>query len=85
MHTTRPSYVLALLFYGKAVDNKVLVALNTIGTQQAAATEINNKAIDHLFDYLATYPNDVIVYRYSKMVLVAHSDAGFHNESKSRS
>ena len=36
-------------------------------------------------DYLATYPNDGIVYRSSNMILAAHSDAGFHNESKGRS
>ena len=74
----------ALLFYGQAVDNKVLVDLNNIGTQQLAATEITNKAIDHRLDYLATEPNYGIVYIPRKMVLDAHSDAGFHNESKGR-
>ena len=74
--------VVALLFYGLAVDNKVLVALNTIGTKHAAATESTNESIDHLLDYLPTYPNDGIVYRAIKMVLAAHSDYGFHNESK---
>ena len=38
-----------------------------------------------MLDYLATYPNDGIVYRASDMILAAHSDAGFHNESKGRS
>ena len=38
-----------------------------------------------MLDYLATYPDDVIVYRSSDMILAAHSDAGFHNESKGRS
>ena len=33
----------------------------------------------------ATYPNDGITYRASDMVLAAHSDAGFLNESKARS
>ena len=44
----------ALLFYGKEVDNKVFVDLNTIGTQQTASTESTNEAIDHLLDYLST-------------------------------
>ena len=35
--------------------------------------------------YLVTYPNDGIVYQVSDMILAAHSDAGFHNESKGRS
>ena len=38
-----------------------------------------------MLDYLATYFNDGIVYRSSNMILVAHSDAGFYNESKGRS
>ena len=49
------SIVVALLFYGRAVDKKVLVSLNTIGTQHAAATESTNEAIDQLLDYLDTY------------------------------
>ena len=73
------------LFYGRAVDNKLLVALNTIGTQQATATEATNDAITQLLDCMATYPDDGIVYYSSNMVLAAHTNAGFHNESKGRS
>ena len=32
-------------FYRQSVDNKVLLSLNTIGTQQAEGTEITNEAI----------------------------------------
>ena len=35
-----------------------------------------------MLDYLATYPNDGIIYPASDMILEAHSDAGFHNKSK---
>ena len=48
----------ALLYYARAVDKKLLVALNVIGTQQAAATEATAAAISQLLDYAATYPND---------------------------
>ena len=58
---------------------KILVAINTIGTQQASATKETNDAVHQLLDYLATYPDDGIIYRASGMILVAHSDAGFHN------
>ena len=75
----------ACLFYGRAVDNKLLVAINTISSQQAHATEDTNKAITTLLDYLATYPDNGILYCASDMILAAHSDAGFHNESKGRS
>ena len=36
-------------------------------------------------DYCATYPSDGIIYRSSDMVLCAHFDSGFHNDSKGRS
>jgi len=72
----------AALFYGRAVDNKLLVALNSIGTQQASATEATNEAIKQVLDYMSTYPDDGILYRVSNMVLAAHSDAGFNNETK---
>ena len=69
----------AVLLYGKAVNNKLLVTLNSIGTHQAAATESTNEAFNQMLDYIATYPNDGIVYRASYMILAAHSDAGFQN------
>ena len=73
------------LFYGRAVNNKLLVTLNSIGTQQAEATYATNEAVNQILVYLATYPNDGIVYQASDMILAAHSEAGFHNKSKGRS
>ena len=75
----------ALLYYAHDVDNKLLFCLSAIGAQQASATQQTNEAIDQILDYCATYPADGILYRSSDMVLCAHSDAGFHNESKGRS
>ena len=62
-----------------------MVAINTIGTKHASSTEATNDAVHQLLDYLATYPDDGILYRASDMILVAQSDAGFHNESKGHS
>ena len=73
------------MFYGRAVDNKLLVAINAIGIQQATAAEATNEAVATLLDYLATYPDDGTLYHASNMVLAAHADAGFHNETKGRS
>ena len=75
----------ALLYYARAMDNKLLVGLSAIGSQQASVTQRTNEAIDQILDYCATYPFDGIIYRSSDMDLCAHSDAGFHNESKGRS
>ena len=33
---------------------------------------------------MATYPNDGILFRKSDMILAAHADAGFLNESRAR-
>ena len=67
------------------MDNRLIVGLSSIGSQQAAARENTKETINHLLDYCATCPVDGILYRSSDMVLCAHSDAGFHNESKGRS
>ena len=75
----------SLLYYARAVDNKLLATLSTLGAQQACATENTSKAVDQLLDYVATYPSDGITFRASMMVLAAHSDASFLTESGSRS
>jgi hypothetical protein len=75
----------SLLYYARAVDNKLLATLSTISSQQACATENTNKAVNQLLDYVATYPNDGVTYRASNMVLAAHSDASFLTEHGSRS
>ena len=68
----------------RAVNNKLLVALSAIGSQQSAATENTAAAIEQLLDYVETYPNDGILFRKSDMILAAHADAGFLNESRAR-
>ena len=74
----------ALLYYAQAVDNKLLVGISTIRSQQASATQCTNEAINQILDYCATYPSDGILYCSSDMVLCAHSNAWFHNDSKER-
>ena len=72
----------SLLYYACAVDNKLLVALSAIAARQAQATIATEQAVNLLLDYVATYPNDGIIYRESNMILCVYSDAGFLNESK---
>ena len=62
-----------------------MVALSTIGFQQASATEDTNKAIHQLLDYCATYLDDGVLYQSSNMILAGHSDDGFKNETRARS
>jgi hypothetical protein len=74
-----------LLYYAHAGNSKLLATLSTLSSQQATATEATNVAMNQLLDYLATYPDDSTTYHASDMILCAHDDAGFHNESKGHS
>ena len=56
------------------------MALSAIGTKQAPATEETAAAIEQLLDYVATYPNDGILFRKSDTILAAQADAGFLNK-----
>ena len=75
----------SLLYYARAVDNKLLTTLSSIGAQQANATTNTLRAVEQLLNYVATYPNDGTTYRASGMILAAHSDASYLSEPKSRS
>jgi hypothetical protein len=75
----------SLLYYGCALVNKLVIALSAISARQAQATIATEQAVELLLDYVATYPNNVILYQSSNMALCAHADAGFLNESKSLS
>jgi hypothetical protein len=72
----------ALLYYARAVDNKLLATLSALSSQQATATKATNVTMNQLFDYLATYLDNGTTYRASNMILCAHANAGFHNKSK---
>ena len=43
-------------------NNKLLVILSAIAAHQAKATVATEQAVDLLLNYVATYPNDGIVY-----------------------
>ena len=66
-----------LLYYGRVVDNKLLVALSELRSTQAAATKLTKADLSQLLDYLSTYPDDGILYRSSSIILAAHSDAAY--------
>ena len=68
------------LFYARAVDPTMLVALGQIASSQAKATENVEAACTYFLHYAATYPNATIVYRASDMFLRVVTDASFHSE-----
>ncbi len=52
----------SLLYYARAVDNKLLVALSATAARQSCATVATEQAVHLLLDYVATYPSNGIVY-----------------------
>ena len=66
-----------LLYYARAVDNTMLVAISTLASVQAQGTKATMDAAIHLLNYCATHPNATIRYKASDMVLHVHSDASY--------
>ena len=71
------SIVGSLLYYGRAIDNTILPALNAIAAEQAFPTETTMKKCNRLLDYVATYPDVFIRYYASDMILNIDSDAAY--------
>jgi hypothetical protein len=75
-----------LLYYARrAIDNTMLVSLNTLAAEQSKGTENTAKAIVHLLNYCATHPDAVIKYHASDMVLHIDSDASYLSLPKAHS
>jgi hypothetical protein len=70
------------LCYGQACDPCILPAL---ATEQAAPITDTIAKTDMLMDYLHTYPNVVIHYYASDMILKITSDAAYLVQPKARS
>jgi hypothetical protein len=73
------------LFYGRAIDNTLLVALGTLASSQAHGTEATLNAVTFFLNYCATHPDAVVRYHASDMALHVHSDASYLSETQARS
>jgi hypothetical protein len=69
--------VSSFLYYARAVDPTILMALANIATQQAAPTENTKKRVNQFLDYMWTHPDAIICYRASDMILNVHSNASY--------
>eukprot|EP00978_Attheya_sp_CCMP212_P026418 scaffold86865_cov67-Attheya_sp.AAC.1 len=63
-----------LLYYARALDSTMLMAIGSISSAQANSTEATAKAVAHLLDYCATHSEATIKYTASDMILRIHSD-----------
>ena len=73
------------MYYGRACDPCILPALNEIATEQASPTTETIERTGMLMDYLHTYPEAVIRYYASDMILKITSDAAYLVQPKARS
>jgi hypothetical protein len=75
----------SFLYYARAVDPTILMALSEISSQQSAPTENTMKRVKQFLDYMWTHPDAIILYRASDMILNVHSDASYLSAPKARS
>jgi len=75
----------SILYYARAVDMTVLMALSSIAVEQTTATEQTMKKCHQLLDYLASNSEAKVRFYASAMVLNIHSDASYLSESNARS
>jgi hypothetical protein len=74
-----------LLYYARAIDSTMLVALSTLSSAQSKGTEATAKAVTHLLNYCAWHPDAILRYYASDMYLHNHSDASNLSEPRARS
>jgi hypothetical protein len=74
-----------LMYYARAIDSTLLVAVGTVASAITEGTEATAKAVTHLLNYCATHPDAFIRYYASDMCLLIHSDASYLSERKAKS
>ncbi len=75
----------SILYYARAVDLTVLMALSTIASEQAKGKESTMKKTKQLLDYLATHPDATIRFHASDMILNIHLDASYLSAANAHS
>ena len=73
------------LYYGRAIDPTILVALNEISTQQSSPNTATTKKAAMLMDYLCTFPNATLRFYAGDIQLYVESNAAYLVLLKARS
>jgi hypothetical protein len=73
------------LYYSRAVDPTMNVALSSLASQQSKATQQTAKDAVQFLNYCASHPNATIRYQSSDMILKIHSDTSYLSEAQARS
>jgi hypothetical protein len=75
----------SILYYARAIDITVLMALSSIAIEQSHGTTNTMTKAKQLLDYLATNPDATIRFRASDMIMNMHSDVSYLSEAGARS
>jgi hypothetical protein len=75
----------SILYYARAVDLTVLMALSTIASGQAHGTENTMRKTKQLLDYLVTHSEATVRFHASDMILNIHLDASYLSEANAHS
>ena len=71
------SIIGSFLYYTRALNYTLLLAINEISSTQAKPTKFTEEECQQILDYIATYPNIFIYFYVSNMVLLVNSDAAY--------
>ena len=74
-----------MLYLARALNSPLLVARSALGIEQATVIENTIIALTQLLYYCATYPNPILRFVASDMILHIHSDVSHLSVSKVRS
>jgi hypothetical protein len=77
--------VSCFLYYARAVDPTIVMALSDLSLQQSAPTKNTMKQVNQFLDYLWTHLDAIIRYHASEMILNVHSDASYLSAPKAHS
>jgi hypothetical protein len=75
----------SILYYARAVDMMVLMALSTIASEQTKGMECTLEKAYQVLDYLAMHPDAMVRFRASEMVMNIHSDASYLSKPQAQS
>ncbi len=75
----------SILYYPRAVNMTVLMALSSIASEQTKGTERTLEKAYQVLNYLATHPNAVVRFRASDMVMNIHLDAPYLRKPEAKS
>ena len=69
--------LVTLLYYARAFDPKMIIALNKIADKQSKSTKKNSENVGQLLNYVAIHSGTLTRYHSSIMTLHMHCDTSF--------